>query len=174
MEPFDLKKFLRSWVLPLVAEVAVLVFIFQFVVNITYVPTGSMIPTIAENSVLLSPRVYNLDKIQRGDILSFESEELGKILIKRLIGMPGDTITIETDGSLYVNGEKLEEPYVVNQEEGYSGTFTVPEDCYFFLGDNRSGSVDARVWENPYISGDKIRSRAMFTIWPLQNFGILS
>lgn len=86
---FDLRQFVKSWVLPLVAEVAVLLVIFNFVINITYVPTGSMIPTIAEHSVLISLREYNTDELQRGEIYSFHSEELDKTLIKRLIGPAG-------------------------------------------------------------------------------------
>ena len=150
MEKLDFKKFVRGWVLPLAAEVVALLLIFNFVINITYVPTGSMIPTIEEHSVLLE-----------------------KTLIKRLVGLPGETVRIEESGDVYINDVLLAEPYVVNQEVGYTGTFTVPEGCYFFLGDNRSGSSDARVWENPYIPGDDVMSRAVFTLFPLGDFGIL-
>ena len=80
---------------------------------------------------------------------------------------------IEESGDVYINDVLLAEHYVVNQEVGYTGTFTVPEGCYFFLGDNRSGSSDARVWENPYIPGDDVMSRAVFTLFPLGDFGIL-
>lgn len=173
MENFDIKAFLRSWVLPLVAEMAVLLFLFNFVINITYVPSGSMIPTIAEHSILLSTRVYQPENLERGGIYSFQNSELDKILIKRLIGLPGETVEVREDGCVYIDGTLLDEPYVKNQEFDYTGTFVVPEDSYLFFGDNRSGSNDARHWENPYTKQEDILSQARFTVWPLQNFGFL-
>ena len=173
IEKFDLRQFLRSWVLPLAAEIAILLAIFNFVINITYVPSGSMIPTIAEHSVLISLREYNTDDLQRGEIYSFHSEELGKTLIKRLIGLPGETVRIEGNGNIYINDERLDEPYVQNQEYGYTGTFVVPEGCYLFLGDNRSGSNDARFWEEPYTASEEVISRAVFTLFPFYKFGPL-
>lgn len=173
IEKFDLRQFLRSWVLPLAAEIAVLLVIFNFVINITYVPSGSMIPTIAEHSVLISLREYNTGELQRGEIYSFHSDELDKTLIKRLIGLPGETVRIEGNGNIYINDERLDEPYVKNQEYGYTGTFVVPEGHYLFLGDNRSGSNDARFWEEPYIASEEVISRAVFTLFPFSNFGPL-
>ena len=116
IEKFDLRQFVKSWLLPLAAEIAILLVIFNFVINITYVPTGSMIPTISEHSVLISLREYNTDELQRGEIYSFHSDELGKTLIKRLIGLPGETVRIEGNGNIYINDVRLDEPYVKNQE----------------------------------------------------------
>ena len=80
---------------------------------------------------------------------------------------------IEGNGNIYINNVRLDEPYVKNQEYGYTGTFEVPEGCYFFLGDNRSGSSDARYWDNPYIEAEDVISRAVFTIFPFSDFGFL-
>ena len=66
IEKFDLRQFVKSWLLPLAAEIAILLVIFNFVINITYVPTGSMIPTISEHSVLISLREYNTDELSGG------------------------------------------------------------------------------------------------------------
>ena len=107
IEKFDLRQFVKSWLLPLAAEIAILLVIFNFVINITYVPTGSMIPTISEHSVLISLREYNTDELQRGEIYSFHSDELGKTLIKRLIGLPGETVRIEGNGNIYINDVRL-------------------------------------------------------------------
>ena len=172
-QEFDIRQFLRSWVLPLFAEVAALLLVFNFILNITYVPSGSMIPTIAEHSVLLSVREYDTEHLQRGEIYSFRSDELDKTLILRLIGLPGETVRIEGNGNVYIDDQLLDEPYVVNQEYGYTGTFTIPEGCYFFLGDNRSGSSDARYWDDPYTPADQVVSRAVFTFFPFGNFGLL-
>ena len=174
LRQFDPKSFFKSWLLPLIAEIAVLLFLFNYVINITYVPSGSMIPTIAEHSVLISlPLRGDTDNLDRGEIYSFYSEELDKTLIKRLIGLPGETVRIEGNGNVYINGERLSEPYVVNQEYGYTGEFVVPEGHYFFLGDNRSGSNDARHWDDPYIPAEEVVSRAVFTVFPFGNFGVL-
>ena len=80
---------------------------------------------------------------------------------------------IEGNGNVYIDDQLLDEPYVVNQEYGYTGTFTIPEGCYFFLGDNRSGSSDARYWDDPYTPADQVVSRAVFTFFPFGNFGLL-
>lgn len=115
--------------------------------------------------------------------------------VKRVIGLPGDVIEIKPEGSvragdlaelppgltpedadkelvtaaLYVNGEKIEEPYL-HEPMLYSGEmrthFEVPENCYLMLGDNRNNSGDARYWENPYISEDKMVAKVLFRYWP--------
>lgn len=167
------KKFLKEWVFPFLAEFIVLGLFLNFVVNVTVVPSGSMLPTIAEYSLLLCPRVYNTEKLERGDIISFQSDELDKILIKRLIGLPGEHVEINAEGVVSIDGEVLEEEYVVYQMTDYPCTFDVPEGHYLFLGDNRSGSADARMWDDPYIPADAIISRAKFTVWPPRNFGFL-
>lgn len=87
--------------------------------------------------------------------------------------MPGDHVVIDDTGALTINdGMPYPEPYVkfISRQ---SGEFQVPEGCYLFFGDNRSGSMDARSWEQPYISGDKITGKAIFTLWPFENFGVL-
>ena len=109
--------------------------------------------------------------MQRGDIVVFDSDELNETVIKRLIGLPGDTIKI--DGTaVYVNGKKLDEPYVEYPLESY-GTYKVPEGKYFFLGDNRANSNDSRFWKDPYIDADKIQGKAQIKIYPLSQIGFL-
>ena len=170
IEKFDLRQFVKSWLLPLAAEIAILLVIFNFVINITYVPTGSMIPTISEHSVLISLREYNTDELQRGEIYSFHSDELGKTLIKRLIGLPGETVRIEGNGNIYINDVRLDEPYVKHPDT-LSGRFEVPEGCLLFFGDNRAGSFDARRWQNPYIPVEKVTGKVVFKLWPPSQFG---
>lgn len=167
------RRIMKEWVIPVVLEVLVVLFFVKNVAFLIRVPTGSMIPTIDEKSWLVATRVHNPEKrVERGDIIAFYSDEMDKMLIKRCIGLPGETVDIDDDGQVYINGELLEEEYVV-YPSGESGHFEVPEGCYFFLGDNRSGSIDARFWENPYIPAEKIYGQAHFTLWPLDNFGPL-
>lgn len=167
------RKLMKEWVIPVVLEIIVVLFFVKNVAFLIRVPTGSMIPTIDEKSWLVATRIHNPEKrVERGDIIAFYSDELDKMLIKRCIGLPGETVDIDDDGQVYIDGELLAEEYVV-YASGVSGHFEVPEGCYFFLGDNRSGSLDARFWEEPYIPADKVYGQAHFTIWPLGNFGPL-
>ena len=112
--------------------------------------------------------------MKRGDIVVFNFKPKDEVFIKRLIGLPGDNITIKA-GVVYVNGEKLEEDYVKNPEVT-DGVYNVPEGKYFFLGDNRAISDDARKWQNEYgityIDEEDIQGKAIIKVWPLKDITI--
>ncbi|MBC7765205.1 MAG: signal peptidase I [Hyphomonadaceae bacterium] len=145
-----------------------------FVFFMVEVPTGSMLPTINLNDRLLVTKIYNMEtSIKRGDIIVFDSKELNKLLIKRCIGLPNDTVEVKTDGSVYINGEKRDEPYVVNNQIGAQKNFKVPAGHYLFFGDNRSNSHDARFWKEPYIPASAIQAKARWVMWPFNRFGAL-
>ncbi len=146
--------------------------VFQTFCFMASVPTGSMETTVPVGAQVLTTRSFDKDNIERGDIVVFESEELGIVLIKRCIGLPGDTVTFDGTGTVYINGGKIYEPYV-SSYSSFVGEFVVPEDCYFFCGDNRGGSFDARYWENPYIHKDYIKGKARFILYPFSSFGSL-
>lgn len=146
--------------------------IFWIFCFMTTVPTGSMNPTIPVGAQVFTTRVFNKDNVKRGDIIVFECDELDKILIKRCIGLPGDNLVFDGSGSLYINGELYYEPYV-SSFSAFKGEFNVPEDCYFFCGDNRGGSSDARYFRDPYIHKDKVISKGRFIIFPFSSFGVL-
>ena len=167
-----LRQLWRGWILPFGTEILVLLFIIKFLFFFVIVPTGSMIPTIDSHSVLFATRVHHPEKLQRGDIVVFDSDELGITLVKRLVGLPGDHVVLDENGRMTLNGEPVEEPYVFHKDSR-TADFTVPEGHYLFLGDNRSGSNDARMWNQPYIPGEKISGHARFTLWPVENFGVL-
>ena len=141
----------------------------KVILQIAWVPSGSMEDTLPTRSLLLSwqmPYVFADPTPQRGDVVTFRSEELGKLLVKRVIGLPGDTVSIQ-NGYVYINGEKLEESYLPRQGVTAAGNqeeYVVPEGCLFFLGDNRTNSQDARLWDNPYIPVDKVRSHVLVCI----------
>lgn len=143
--------------------------IFCFMAN---VPTGSMSPTVPVGAQVFTTRIFDKESVERGDIIVFESKEIGVILIKRCIGLPGDNIYFDGKGKVYLNGELLSEPYVSSFSD-FEGEFNVPEDHYFFVGDNRGGSFDARYWENPYIHEDDIKGKARAILLPFSKFGKL-
>lgn len=162
------QRFWSDWGYLFVTAAVVLV-LFRVVLQLAWVPSGSMETTIPTRSLLLSLRLPYLagDPLpERGDVVTFWNDEMDKLLVKRVIGLPGDEISFE-NGYVYVNGEKLEEPYLAKQGSTVSANrtrVTVPEGCLFFLGDNRLGSDDARYWEQPYISLEKVRSRVLVVI----------
>lgn len=165
------KNFFFDWVIPIFISIVLAICINKFLIFKVYIPSSSMVPTLNVDDRLLVTRVYNPEKLQRGDIVVFDSDELNETVIKRLIGLPGDTIKI--DGTaVYVNGKKLDEPYVKYPLESY-GTYKVPEGKYFFLGDNRANSNDSRFWKDPYIDADKIQGKAQIKIYPLSQIGFL-
>lgn len=159
-------------ILEILVIIVVTVLINKFLIFTAYIPSGSMIPTLNPGDRILATRVYSTSHLNRGDIIIFKSNELHEDLIKRLIGLPGDEININGT-SVYVNGKKLDEPYVRNNMN-FEGTYKVPMGEYFFLGDNRANSDDSRFWSSPYINGDNIIGKAYFRIWPLNNIGFFT
>lgn len=171
-EDSKIKNIFFEWIVPILSAFVIAFLINKFVLFKVYIPSESMVPTINGNDRLFVTRIYNLDKLERGDIIVFYSEELQQDLIKRLIGLPGDTVEIK-DGIVYVNGELLEEDYIGAQNASFNGRYQVPEGKYFFLGDNRLYSNDARVWKNPYIDGKDIIAKAQIRVYPFDKIGII-
>lgn len=166
------KKFFKEWGIPIVSAVILASFINMFAFFNISVPTESMYPTIKPGDKIFCTVIHSKKSIERGDIVVFKSKELQEKLVKRVIGLPGEHIEFKNDGSVLVNGKKLEEPYVQNNSDK-EAVFDVPEDSYVFIGDNRNNSLDARFWVEPYIKYDDIKGKARFTILPFSRFGKL-
>ena len=159
----------------LVAVIFVILFLMIYVVSVTQVVGNSMHSTLIDGDVLiLSKANYRFFDIKRGDIISLDYEDT-KYLIKRVIGLPGDTIEIK-DNILYINGEVYEENYLDKGLEypdfslsdlGYD---TIPEDMYLVLGDNRENSLDSR--EIGLISKDSVNGKIVLRIWPINKISL--
>jgi signal peptidase I len=162
---------IKEWVVPITIALVIVIFLNKFIFILVTVPTGSMEETIMPGDRLYVNELFKIEDAKRGDILVFKSDELEeKRLVKRLIGLPGEKVTVKTDGSVYINDEKLDEPYA-KEAEYEEKEFTVPENSYLFFGDNRPISYDARYWENPYINESKIIGKVLFRFFPFNRIG---
>lgn len=164
-----IKSFFNEWIVPIVIAVVLAFLINKFIIFKVKIPSESMVPTLNVGDRLFVTRVYNPEKLKRGEIVVFHSNEKDEDMIKRLIGLPGDYISIK-DGVVTVNGETLVEDYIGTPDD-FNGEFDVPEDHYFFLGDNRYWSSDSRYWNEPYINEDEIMGKAQIKVYPWKDFG---
>jgi signal peptidase I len=123
------------------------------------------------NAVLVNRLAYRFGLPERGDIIVFDPPfESPEPYIKRVIGLPGDEISIR-DGTVFVNGSALSEPYL-REQPAARGTWMVPEESVFVMGDNRNNSSDSRNW-GP-VPDENIIGRAVFVYWPLDEMGSLT
>lgn len=186
------KSVLREWIEAAVFA-AILAFgiIRPFIVQAFKIPTGSMRPTLLEGDLILVNKfIYGakvpfthlrlpaVKDLKRGDVIVFiYPEDHKKDFIKRLVGLPGDTIEIKS-GSIYINGAPLLDPlfnqrYYYNRGEfaGENEKLVVPPDSYFVLGDNSGSSKDSRYWG--FVPKDNILGQAMAIYWPPQRIRII-
>lgn len=152
------------YVLTIVAAVAVL--IATLILPVLQIEGKSMEPTLVNGDIVLLTKTTNFD---RGELCGFSWNN--KLLIKRVIGVPGDWIEIDTDGTVYLNGEKLEEPYAQQLAVGECDLefpYQVPQEQYFVLGDMRESSIDSRNTLIGCVEKDQIVGRVFFRIWPFK------
>lgn len=169
-EKFDLKGEIISWVKVVIFALVLAWFLASYVLMNAYIPSGSMKNTLHEKDRVLGLRLaYVFDDPERFDVVMFKyPDDESKDYIKRVIGLPGETVTIE-NGKVYINDSKvpLNEPYLKEEPLAIGdGVYQVPEDCYFMLGDNRNNSKDSRLWTNKYVKKDKILAKALFRFYP--------
>lgn len=152
------------YVLTIVAAVAVL--IATLVLPVLQIEGTSMEPTLSNGNVVVLAKTT---RFNRGDLCGFTWNN--KLLVKRVIGLPGDWIEIDDKGVIYLNGEKLDEPYVAEHSMGECDLefpFQVPAEQYFVLGDMRESSIDSRNTLIGCIAKDQIVGKVFFRVWPLK------
>jgi signal peptidase I len=153
----------------------ILYFGISFAVQAVHVEGLSMFATLDDNDYLIANKIdYRLHAPQRGDIIILRPPtDNSKDFIKRIIALPGERLLI-SDGIVYINGHKLDEPYLpeawttLNNWGGPDGEVVPPND-YFVMGDNRNRSQDSRIFG--FIGRDRIDGKAWFRIWPLNHLG---
>ena len=170
----------KEWIKDL-GTALIIALVFLQLLTPTLVREHSMENTLHQNDyVFVSRRHYSWfgNGLRRGDIITFDSElttGLGfkKILVKRIIGLPGDKISI-SGGNVYVNGAAPAEPYT---KDGYTNSemdeVTVPEGYIFTMGDNRQNSTDSRSPQVGFIDINRIRGKVVFRLFPVSGFGAM-
>ena len=170
-----MKAIVRDILLALLLALAI-----SLLIRPTIVKEISMVPTLEENNYLMvSKQAYRFGDVSRDDIIVFHSnlvddEGKEKLLIKRIIGIPGDVLTI-SDGKVYRNGNRIQEPYIMGGIEGETSgelyNYVVPENFVFVMGDNREVSLDSRSEEvGPVRISDNI-GKAFFRLYPFDQIG---
>ena len=167
---------LFQWVAAIVAAVLIALAIDNFVIVNAQIPSGSMENTIMTGDRVIGNRfAYSFSDPQRFDIIIFRyPDDESQLFIKRIIGLPGETVEIR-DGKIYLNGsdEPLEDVQTKETMVESFGPYTVPENSYFVMGDNRNDSKDSRYWTNTFVTKDEILGKAIFRYWPISEFKIL-
>jgi signal peptidase I len=129
----------------------------RHVVWLTRVESWSMAPNLRPGSLLLTRRLRRSEGVRRGDVVVFRSAELGRRIVKRIVGLPGETVVVDSRG-VSVDRVPLGEPYVL-VHGGAGGSFSVPDGAYLVLGDNRVWSSDSRSWRQPFVARSAIEGR---------------
>ena len=162
---------LRSTVCALVVVAAAAVLVATLWMPVLQIYGSSMTPSLRDGEIVLSVKDVSPET---GEIIAFYYNN--KVLVKRVIGGPGDWIDIDEDGNVSLNGQPLEEPYLEEKALGdctISLPYQVPEGKVFVLGDHRSVSVDSRNKAVGCIAEDQIVGKIVFRIWPLSQLGAI-
>ena len=166
------RKALRGTGSVLIIVAAVAVLITTLFLPILQISGDSMSPTLDHDEIVVLLKTSDFD---RGDLIGFYYQ--GKILVKRVIALPDDEVTIDAEGNVYINGELLEEPYVTDKGLGdcdLEFPYKVPGTSYFVLGDQRSNSVDSRNSVIGAVERDDIIGRVFIRVWPFARFGFVT
>lgn len=163
---------LRSTLYTLLVVAAIAILVATMVMPILQISGTSMTPVVSQGDITMVVRGSNP---VRGDIIAFYYNN--KVLIKRVIGLPGEWVNIDADGNVYINDELLDEPYITDKALGDCSIqlpYQVPDGRYFVIGDHRSTSRDSRSTLVGAVSEEQIMGTVTLRIWPLDRIGFLN
>ena len=159
---------LRSTINALIVVAAIAALLATLVLPVLQIAGTSMEPSLMDGDIVL---LVKSEKLKTGDLCAFYYSN--KILIKRIIGTPGDYLWINPDGTVYLNSEELIEPYLSEKALGECDVefpYQVPENNYFMMGDHRETSIDSRSSVIGCIAQDQIIGKILCKVWPLSDF----
>lgn len=161
----------KDWCISILVAVALTMIIRTFIVELYLVEGPSMRPTLQSGERLaVNKFIYRFRAPERGEILVFRyPRDPSRDFIKRVIAVPGDTIEIK-DGRVFVNGQLMNEPYILSKTRGNYPIATVPEEHIFVMGDNRNNSEDSRFADVGFVPFDLLKGKAMIVFYPFDRF----
>ena len=162
---------LRSTIYTMITVAAIAILVAVLFLPVLRIYGSSMNPTLNEGDIVLSVKG---SQFKTGEIIAFYYNN--KILVKRVIANTGDWVDIDEDGYVYVNGEKLDEPYLQDRAFGETDIklpYQVPDKRIFVMGDNRSVSVDSRNTSVGCVAEEQIVGKIVYCVWPFSNFGAI-
>lgn len=172
-KPIDVKKEIFEWVRAIVVALVVVFIIRKFLFTMIRVDGTSMLETLQDGDRVAATIIdMRINGPQRGSIVICTYPGADHLCIKRVIGMPGDTLQI-VRGVTYINGEIYDEPYVTHPSRDYYGPVTLADDQYFVMGDNRAVSHDSRASDVGPLPAAAIEGNARLRLWPLNSIGII-
>ena len=136
---------------------------------LTRVQSHSMAPALQGGVLALTRRLWRRTPVRRGDVVVVDSRELGQHVVKRIVGLPGETVALRA-GQVHIDGRPLAEPYA--SRSVFSDTFHVPAGHYLLLGDHRDASSDSRSWRQPYIARAALIGRLIGRGWSWPQRGL--
>ena len=166
------RRVLSSTVYTLITVAAVAVLVATLLMPVLQIYGSSMAPTLEDGDIVLSLKTSDL---QHGDVVAFYHNN--KILVKRVIAVSGEWVDIKTNGDVYVNNKRLDEPYLEEKSLGDCNIqlpYQVPESRIFVVGDHRSVSIDSRNTAVGCVAEEQIVGKLVFRVWPLSDFEKLS
>jgi signal peptidase I len=173
----DYKRTLRNTLMVIIVVAALSVLVSSFFITVLKVTGDSMTPTLDTGQIVIA---NNYATFETGELIAFYYNN--KVLVKRVIGSPGDWINIDENGKVYVNGVEIDEPYISDPSQYAEGVgdgdkiefpYQVPDKRYFVLGDHRQVSIDSRSSTVGCVSAEQLIGGVVFRVYPFKDFGTI-